>query len=181
MEGGRVRSSGACSKILETYQHGATGPATVVVPEPCADLAERAYATSVAIETEEGASRLTFSVGQTWRIRIGFRVVRRQNHFVTAVGLTAADGTSVQTAWVPPRDLEPGNYEAVFVQDRVILEAGTYSLLVGLNENERVLQQFEAARLELSGENVTGYYPATSGIGAVLNSMHATVNRLPTR
>jgi hypothetical protein len=85
---------------------------------------------------------------------------------------------SVQTAWLPPRDFPVGEHEAIFTQDRVVLEVGTYTLLVGLTENDRSVQQFEAARIEIEAANGQGYYAATSGVGTILNSMHCEVRRV---
>jgi hypothetical protein len=102
-------------------------------------------------------------------------VASRRRNLVVAAGLKTADGLAVQTAWTPPSDFAPGEYEAVFTQDRVVLEAGTYSVLIGLSDGDRGLQQFEAARVDLVGENAVGYYPATSGMGAVLNSMKVEI------
>jgi hypothetical protein len=106
-------------------------------------------------------------------------IERLQRNFVIALGIRSGDGTSIQTVWLPPRELPRGDYETVFTQDRVILEAGTYSLLVGISEDSRDLQQFEVACLDITGENAVGYFPATSGVGAVLNSMTIAIARTP--
>jgi len=84
----------------------------------------------------------------------------------------------VQTAWHPPCDLAPGDYEVSFTQENVIFEAGTYSVLIGLSESDRGLQQFEGARLDLTSERAVGYYPGTAGLGLVLNSMATSLQRL---
>ncbi len=175
---GQVESTGPCAKVLEVYQHGLAGTLPASVPAPAADLRERAYATSIAIETLNGSPTTFIPVGHPWRTRIGFCVVTAQRNFVISIGLKSAEGSSVQTAWLPPRDLAPGNYEAEFVQDRVVLEAGAYTLLVGLSESDRAFQQFEAARLDFSGENAVGYYAGTSGLGTVLNSMQINFRQL---
>ena len=85
----------------------------------------------------------------------------------------------MQTTWSAPQTLAPGDYEAIFTQKAVQLEAGTYALLIGLSEQERTLQQFEAARLHIDGERAVGYFPATSGVGIVLNGMTVDLQRLP--
>ncbi|HYD85674.1 MAG TPA: hypothetical protein VEA63_16515, partial [Opitutus sp.] len=82
-----------------------------------------------------------------------------------------------QTAWLPPRDLEPGDYEAVFTQDRVVIEAGTYVLRIGLSSTERTFQQFDATRIDIVSEGAKGFFPVTSGVGLVLNSMETSLVR----
>jgi lipopolysaccharide transport system ATP-binding protein len=176
--GGRVQAAGPCANVLELYQHGLAGASPTSVPPPTPDLRERAYVTKIEIETLDCTPSVLFPVGRPWRARVGFRIVAAQHNFVISIGLKAADGTAIQTAWLAPQDLAPGDYAAEFVQDRVVLEAGAYTLLVGLSENDRGLQQFEATRIDFSGDDATGYYPGTSGFGLVLNSMQTSLRKL---
>jgi len=178
LDAGRVQAVGPCLKVLDLYQHGLASAAPGAVPKPAADLLDRAYATAVLVETADGRPLVTAPVGVPWRVRVRFHLASRQPHFVVAVGLQSADGFPVQTAWCPPQDLAPGDYEAVFVQNAVVLEANTYTVVVGLSESDRGLQQFDAARFDLTGDNAEGYYAGTSGVGAVLNSMQTSLRRL---
>jgi len=179
LAGGAIQATGSCQRVLDVYQHGMDTGVAYNAPKPPADLLDRAYATEVAVESLQGAPLVAVPVGHPWRVRIGFRVVKPQSAFVIAVGLRAADGTPIQTAWHPPQDLGPGDYEAVFTQDRVAFEAGTYSFIVGLSASDHSFQQFEAGRLEISSEGAVGFYGFTVGVGAVLNSMSSSVRRLP--
>jgi lipopolysaccharide transport system ATP-binding protein len=160
LSSGRVQAQGPCAQVLETYQHGLAGAAATAIPSPPADLLDRAYITAVTIESLAGQQLLSVPIGVPWRVRIMVQVSQLQRNFVIAIGLKGADGMSVQTAWLPPRDFPVGEHEAIFTQDRVVLEVGTYTLLVGLTENGQ------------------GYYAATSGVGTILNSMHCEVRRV---
>ncbi len=174
---GTIQASGPCQRVLAQYQLGLAGTPLTSVPKPPAELLDRAYATSVEIEDLEGKPRLIWPVGEPFRVRVGFHIARRQSAFVAAVGIQSADGTSVQTAWIPPRDLEPGDYEAVFTQDRVAIEAGTYRFLIGLSNADHTFQQFEAVRIEVVSEGARGFFPRTAGVGAILNSMQTSIHR----
>jgi len=178
LEAGSVHTAGPCYRVIEAYQHGLAGTTTASVPKPEAVLLEKAYATGVEIETLDGRPQTAVSVGQPWRVRVRFHTASSQPAFVAALGLKSIDGTSVQTAWTPPRDLAPGDYEAIFEQDRVHLAAGTYSVIIGLSSGDRGLQQFETGRLDIVGEGAQGFFPRTSGVGMVLNSMTMSVARL---
>jgi len=178
LSGGQVQSTGPCAKVIEHYEHGLAGAAPTSVPAPSDDLRTLAYATAIAIATQEGTPTDCLPVGCPWRARVRFVIATAQPDFVISLGLKSADGTAVQTAWLPPQTLGPGDYEAEFVQDRVILEAGTYTVLVGLSSGDRGLQQFEAARLDITAANARGYYAGTSGVGLVLNSMQSGLRRL---
>jgi len=178
LNSGSVQASGPSPQILEIYQHGLAHSAPTTVPVPPADLLDRAFATGFVLENLAGQPCSDFSVGLPWRVRVRVKVVRNQAQFVVALGVKSADGTAVQTVWHPPCDLASGDYEVTFTQDRVVLAAGSYTLLAGLSAGDRSLQQFEAAQLDLSGVNAVGYYPGTAGLGLVLNSMATGLRQL---
>jgi len=178
LNAGAVHTTGPCNRVLEIYQHGLAGTETVIIPKPSTDLLDRAYATRVDIETLDGHPKAIVPVGQPWRVRVGFRIVSPQAQFVAAVGVKSIDGFSAQTAWAAPQDLSPGDYEAIFIQDRVTLAAGSYLIRIGLSSSDRTFQQFDAARLDIVSEGTQGFFPRTSGVGVVLNSMSTIITRL---
>jgi lipopolysaccharide transport system ATP-binding protein len=175
---GRVAAFGPTAPVLEQYALGLDGAEPTRIPLPSPDLLKQCYVTRAAIETMAGETTRSLPVGQPWRIRVGFRLARAGDHFVIAVGLVAADGTAVQTAWHPPQSLPAGEYEAVFEQDRVMLEAGHYVVMVGLSLKDQSIQHINATTIDLTGEGASGYYPRTAGVGTVLNSMHTTLSRV---
>jgi lipopolysaccharide transport system ATP-binding protein len=178
LQQGRIQAVGRTSQLLDLYAHGLAGPDLLRIPAPTEDLLARAYITAVFVEDNAGSSVAELAVGVCWRVRVVFRAARTLENFVVALGLVASDGTAIQTVWEQPRSLPAGEYEAIFQQDRVTLAAGSYTVLVGLTEREQSIQQLEAARLHISADHAVGYYQATSGVGAVLNSMSVAVRKL---
>lgn len=175
LAGGRIAAAGPCARIVEAYQRGLEAAAPVAIPSPPPEILDRAHVRSVTVEAPDGQPVLSVPVGEPWRVRVGLRVARPQASLVVGIGLVGADGTAAQTAWHPPQALDRGDYEAVFLQDRVALEAGHYGILIGLSVGDRSLQHFEAARLEITAEGARGYLPLTAGVGVVLNSMTTTL------
>ena len=178
LEKGRIVSHGPTAGVIDDYTRSLStqGPA----PAPISATSAHARVLDVQVENERGAPVAEVAVGEVWRVRVRLRLEHKTlDHVIIAVGLLAADGTPVQTTWSAPQTLAPGDYEAIFTQKAVQLEAGTYALLIGLSEQERTLQQFEAARLHIDGERAVGYFPATSGVGIVLNGMTVDLQRLP--
>jgi lipopolysaccharide transport system ATP-binding protein len=176
LAGGRVCAIDSATHVINQYLQQSLTSEPALVPAPDARLAERAYTTSVVLESLDGRARSVVAVGEPWRVRIGFRVCRPYARFVVGLGLVSADGISAQTAWSEPAGLEPGEHEATFEQ-LTFLQAGTYSLIVGLSDSDLSLQQIEASRVDISGDNPHGYFPMTSGAGIVLNSMRVTLKR----
>jgi lipopolysaccharide transport system ATP-binding protein len=178
MAGGRVQLIDKTPAVLEEYSRGITTGIAPRVPAPAPELLDRCYLTGAGVESLAGEPLPVFPVGQPWRIRVRFRAAAAQTNFVIAVGLVASDGTPVQTVWHPPQALPSGNYEALFEQTAVMLEAGHYTVVVGLSENDRSIQQVEATHIDVVSEGALGYLPVTSGAGAVLNSMRSTLAQL---
>lgn len=178
LDQGRIVSRGPAASVIDDYTRSlaSLGPA----PAPVRATSERARILETQVTNERGTVVAEVAVGESWNVRLTLQIQQdRMEHVIVAVGLLASDGTPVQTSWSPPQSLDPGNYEAVFTQKAVQLEAGTYSLLIGLSERERTLQQFEAGRLHINGDQPIGYFPATSGVGTVLNGMAVELRRLP--
>jgi len=180
LKSGEVEVTGACRDVIAVYMGENSQPEPLRVPRPSAELIEQAYITSTTIETPDGRPALTFPVGQPWQCRVRFTAATPQENLVLGLGIVSAFGASVQTVWSEARSVGPGEYEIMFEQDRVVLESGTYSILIGLDKGGKILQQFEAARIEFETKSKpgTGHYQKTSGVGFVLNSMRVNWKRV---
>ena len=177
---GREVAFGPCFDVLKMYQtstqHGPTGK----VPTPTPEMTDRAYVTGLRLEDDGGVEKPYFKLGEPWTLRIRFRVMRRQELFVAAVGVRSLSGTSVQTAWTEPQNLEAGDYQAVFRQEGVSTSAGGYVLIVGLSASDRSIQQFEAVQLDILADNFLGdFVPLPAGAGLIVNSMQRQIQALP--
>jgi len=173
---GQVQAVDSAARVLDLYLKNDAAGAAPRIPPPTPDLQERAYVTGLAIETAAGQARAVFAVGEPWRVRVRFTVARPYDAFVVAIGLVAGDGSAAQTAWGNPEAVTAGNYEALFEQT-AHLQAGPYTVRVGLSASDQSIQQIDAAGFDISGEAPQGYFPMTSGAGLVLNSMRVTLRR----
>jgi lipopolysaccharide transport system ATP-binding protein len=174
LSAGRIKATGPTQRILDIYLHDHLAEEQLRLPAPDAQLLETAYVTGVSLETLDGARRSVVAVGEAWRVRVTIRVCRAYENFVIGLGLVAADGNPAQTAWSDPTAVEQGAYEAVFEQ-QAFLGASSYTLIVGLSDSDQSLQQIEASRFEISGDNPKGHFPVTVGVGVVLNTMRVSV------
>jgi lipopolysaccharide transport system ATP-binding protein len=175
LSGGEVLALDSAPRVLDLYLKNDAGAAPRV-PTPAPELRERAFVTGLSLETAAGEPRAVFAVGEPWRVRVRFEVARSYDAFVVAIGLVSGDNSPAQTAWGLPTAVTVGSYEAVFEQT-ANLQAGPYTLLVGLSARDQSIQQIEAARFDLSGDEPQGYFPMTAGAGVVLNSMRVTLRR----
>jgi lipopolysaccharide transport system ATP-binding protein len=173
---GRLKAHGPVAKVLDAYLDSASGVDSKV-PAPAPELRERAYVTDVRFEDLQGRPNTIFSVGQGWRAKVRIHLARPYPQFVTGFGLVSTDGVGVQTAWMPPVDLAPGDYEITFEQT-VSLQATGYTAVVGLSSGDLSIQQVPTGRIDISGEDPHGFFPLTSGFGIVLNSMKTSLIKL---
>jgi lipopolysaccharide transport system ATP-binding protein len=174
---GRVQAIGPTPRVLNLYLQDHFDAEPPRVPVPDAHLREQAYVTAVTLEALNGRPRSVVAVGEPWRVRIGVQASRAYPKFVVGLGLVSADGIAAQTAWSEPAEIKPGAYELIFEQ-LTFLQAGTYTLVVGLSDSDQTFQQIEAARFDISGDAPHGYFPMTSGVGIVLNSMRVALHRV---
>jgi len=175
LNAGRIEALGPVTSTLLAYTNAADEPATSIP-----DSSDQPVSLGPCrLENGNGQAGQAFRVGETWRIRFRLRVRQALPGFVASIGVVNSGGTGLQTAWIPPTRLEPGEYEAVFEQDRVHLASDSYKILVGLSTQGRMLLQFEASSLEILPEDPLVHCEATSGCGLVLNSMRSEIRPLP--
>lgn len=178
LERGRLTANGPTNLVLGTYAHGLEKGQMTRVPEPSAELREQAFVSAVSLETLDRRPLAFARVGEPWRVRVRVRVARPLSDFVVALGITTSENLGLQTVWSAPGSIGPGEHEVLFTQDSVALAADSYTLVVGLAVSDRTIQQFDAARLEITGEDPMTPCPAASGFGLIINSMRVDINRV---
>jgi lipopolysaccharide transport system ATP-binding protein len=138
LDNGSVVLSGRTEDVITRYvERGSTAQPIYDFAKPPADEDAPGYATRLTIEDQEGNPTTSIPVGKPWQIRISFQIDRPVPHFIIAVGLFANVSTPLRTCWAKPMDLEPGNYEAVFREENLLLAAGRYGIGFGLSSYER--------------------------------------------
>lgn len=174
LAGGVVRFDGPTREAIDVYAPLAATPtiATVQGGGVCARIDRVTVEGPVA----DGPPRLP--LGRPWSIRLDYTVERQLDDFVAAIGIVNEAGMPVQTVWSTPAVAEPGRYEALFTQDRVILAPGRYAVFAGLTAADRAVHQVEAGGFDITVEDSHGYFQLPYGAGAVLNSMQVRTRPL---
>lgn len=178
LEQGRLVKDDAVANVLLAYAQGLEGADPLRVPAPSPAQQQLAYVQAVWLEKPGGGNLTIARVGEPWRVRVRMRVVRSLQRAVVAVGTVTSEGLGLQTTWSEPRELPPGIYEYTFLNDRTSLAADSYKLYIGFSDDDHTFQQFEATRLEVSGEDPLIPCAATSGYGLVLNAMQVSLARV---
>lgn len=170
LQAGRVELAGSTREVLQRYHDVESAR-----EETSAAVGRRSDDGSVELldarlETTDGRPVIETAVGETWCMRIDFATHRPFTDFRAALGLVGEDGAPIQTAWSPMRTLSPGKHTIRFTQ-QATLAAGSYRMLAGFSAGDRTLLQTGCGELHLSGGD-PARFPATSGVGTVLNTMN---------
>jgi lipopolysaccharide transport system ATP-binding protein len=138
------------------------------------------FVEDVLVEDETGEVSSVISFSRPWQVRIRLRINSKLENFVIGVGLTS-NGLPVTTSWSKPYSLQPGKYEAVFREEKLLLAPGSYHLVIGLSEKGQSFQYIErAAFLEIKQTGFATPDPrivAVYGVGLVLNQMDSFLER----
>ena len=177
LDRGQLQARGSVESVIARYSAGDMAGESLRVPGPPVELLDIGFVTAFALEDSRGLQATRLSVGEPWRARVEFRACRTMKTFVAGLGIVALDGTPIQTAWSTTTEIGPGLYIAEFEQNAVVLAAGSYSLLVGLSDQGKSLQQIPVARLDIAGNSEDARFPVSSGAGWILGSMSVSLSR----
>ncbi len=177
LQKGKLIDSGPINSVVQKYLEVNSAGSSYYDIELPKDVHELpAYAYRVALEDESGKPAAEIVLGKKWQVRISFKVVRKTNNFVIALGISSMLDQPLQTTWAPAQDLEPGNYEVVFKNPDLIYTDGQYKLVVGLSSDKRVIQYKEGAGYvtisDVSAMNDDSIVNTKSGI---------LINQMPTQ
>jgi lipopolysaccharide transport system ATP-binding protein len=167
LEQGQMVDDGSSEQVIKKYiEGGAEAQSSFSIPAPEAEENPPGYAYQLVVEDASGNPASSIPVGQPWQIRVYFRITRPTEHFIVGLGFRTNMDAPLRTSWSPQETLQPGEYQAVFREDVLMLAVGRYSIVVGLSSFERTFHYAEAGFLEIA-EYAEGDVPiriANSGI-----------------
>ncbi|BBC24662.1 ABC transporter ATP-binding protein [Pseudanabaena sp. ABRG5-3] len=176
LDKGNIIKLGNTSSVLKTYtETGLSVQFGYDLPQPI-DKNVPAYAHKLLVEDEYGNPAFSLPVGKPWRVRVHFTVTKIIKHFVIALGIVTSEEMPLRTSWSKPTSLSPGEYQAVFSEDFVILGAGRYSLIVGLSQHLQTFHYIEnAGILDIAAFSEREDIVAVSSVGSILNPMNIEI------
>ncbi len=167
LERGRIIDDGAVESVLSRYLalNQSARTATTLLPEGDANAPARA--TAVHLSDASGRPAASFRLGEPWRARVEFELLRPLPHVIAGFGLQNLDGSPLVTWWSAPRDLESGRYAAEFECD-IPLAATEASYAIGLTSDEKSVYYAERVGALSISEIAAGTQPhRASGCGAI--------------
>jgi lipopolysaccharide transport system ATP-binding protein len=178
LEEGRLAAIGETGALIKKYLENAAAQASYQIVPPAPDEDVPGYAYRLVVENENGKPAASLPVGRPWQVRVYFRVTRRMEHFIAALGLRTAEGVPIRTGWSAPQTIEPGDYQAVFRETNLVLSAGIYHLVVGLSTYERTFHYADCAgALEIAEYSEGVNLVRLSRSGLILNPFQIEIKR----
>jgi lipopolysaccharide transport system ATP-binding protein len=178
---GQLIAAGPMEKVVDRYLQHSITTATDLKFAPPVDPVPAAFTTTLRIEDQHGQPLPEVPIGSPWQARIGFTVEKPLDGFVIALGISTLLDLPIRTSWSLARPIDPGRYEAIFVNDGIHLTAGPYKLVIGLSDQGRTLQYVpDQATLSISDistlTNDTRIVNSKSGL--LINQMTTRIQRL---
>jgi lipopolysaccharide transport system ATP-binding protein len=170
---GNIIKIGHTDAVLKTYiETGINAQFTCELPPP-KDRHTPGYAHQLTVEDESGNPVFSIPVGKKWQVRINFTITRNIDHFVIGLGILTSEELPLQTSWSKPYSLPPGEYQAIFRQDTIILGTGRYTLAVGLSQFHQAIYYVEnAGILDIAAFSEDLDLIRVSSVGSILNPMN---------
>jgi lipopolysaccharide transport system ATP-binding protein len=182
LKNGKVCLSGNVDQVIGTYLDSGEATRSVYeIPGPIPGQEIIGFAYRIKIEDIDGNLINEIPVGASWQVRVQFLLLKKVEHFIIALGIGNSD-VGIRTSWSHERDLEKGDYEAVFKEDNLLFAAGSYQLGIGLSSFERTIQFVENVAsvtiTDVPDRNLDKSIIRTSGAGLLLNPMQISISSL---
>lgn len=175
LDNGQIKLSGKTGHVIEQYLHLANKHQSIFHFEAPGDETVQAYVYQLQVEDEYGNQISEIPVGQSWQIRILFKVNTSLPEFIVATGINNASEIGIRTCWSNKTAVKPGYYQAVFKEDKLYYSPGTYYLTLGLSNSEKSIFYAENAASffisDIADPDLDKSILKINNVGLILNPM----------
>ncbi|MCU7551287.1 polysaccharide ABC transporter ATP-binding protein [Chitinophagaceae bacterium LB-8] len=180
---GQIHLTGEIDHVISKYLESSDAIRSIYeIPKPDFTPENLGFAYCLKVEDINGNLINEIPVGKAWQIRVQFKLNKKVEHFIIALGIVNTMDVNLRTTWSKEMDLDAGEYEALFKEDQLLLAAGTYQLALGLSSYERAFQYIEnVAAITISDvpdSTLDKSIVRTTGVGLILNPMDIEILNL---
>lgn len=174
LQKGTVKAIGPIDHVIDEYLAAHTSEGAVYdLPLPQHKEEVPGYAYKLTIEDREGNKAPEIPVGKPWKVTVAFRMTRKTEHFIIALGFNSSLDVPLRTSYSKAQEINAGYYKAVFYFDDIIWAVGKYNLILGMSSYERSFHYIENAGqvtiADVSDVSDNERIIRNSGTGLVLN------------
>jgi len=124
----------------------------------------------------KNVSASSFLITDPWQLKIGITVHFPVADLIVSMGLITADNIPVRTIWSKPFKLNPGNFEAVFLENEIIYSAGIYHVVVSISKSNHTIQYIDTdIYIAFEGNPLDNTFLKTKEVGMILNQMNVQI------
>lgn len=178
LENGQAAVDGKVEDVIDKYVNARGDTQSIYTIPPPSSEADPGYAYKLSVEDGDCEPAQAILVGLPWQIRVSFTIKRRTENFIIGIGFRTITDVALRTSWSESRDIEPGEYEAVFREEVLWLTPGRYPMVVGLSTNGRKFHYAEAGTLEIAEVSDGLDLVSISGAGLVVNPLKVKIERV---
>ncbi len=174
LEQGMIKAYGQIDDVLNEYLLNDTKSKSEFVFENSSSvLSQETYIQRVQLLDIDGNPIKEVRLGQSWKLKVFFKVNQMLQSFVAGVGFETNLGMPIRTVWTKAVAVNPGEYCATFEEREILYASGEYKVTIGLSNNERTIHYSDdivVLRISEIGELTQDRsYLRTKGSGVILN------------
>jgi lipopolysaccharide transport system ATP-binding protein len=143
LQNGRFIMQGKTEDVINFYLSQSVLNDSEYVFNSKLPVAKVAYATKLNIEDVDGNLMNEIPIGKHWQVKIHFTVSEAIKNLVIGLGMTDIIDTPIRTSWSLPNDLEPGNFVATFIENKIKFNQGQYKLIIGISRGTESIEYID--------------------------------------
>jgi len=183
LENGAIICDGDTDTVISKYLQTSDNTQSVFEVDRPVDYENSVgYITKLQIEDLQSNVLSEIPVGMPWQIRVLFVLNSDALHLIIGLGINNFMDVSLRTSWSEKMELGAGSYEAVFVEDNLIMAPGSYNIIVGMSNYERSVHYVENAGVinisQVTHSSLPSSVIRVNHVGMLLNPMKVTINTL---
>jgi len=179
---GQMEFSGPIQQVIDRYINSNDDSMAVwSVPLGNDTDKSKGYAYKLQIEDLNGNLLNEVPVGTPWQIRISFTICSKVNYFILAIGFRNMLDVNIRTIWSPRTDLDEGNYEMVFIEDKLIFGEGKMKISIDLSSYEKSIhyvEDFAFINFTAINNSIIDERIIRTNLGTILNPMETKIIKI---
>lgn len=178
LENGSLKIDDSINKAVDSYLISNVSQKSEYFLKSCPELS--LYAESLSIHNNQGSLTSEIAFGESWEIRVRFKVLFPSKNVVIGLGLMSQLEAPVRTSWQQSQDFDTGDYIAVFKEKNILLATGNYRFIIGITVNGLSIQYIDDNLLFTISDvsrDKDDRIIKTSQTGLILNQMEMFVSK----
>ena len=131
LKDGMIFKTGTINEVLDCYIGEGKNVNIQNIEEK---ISENLILKEVYITNENKELTSDILTGEPWNVHLRFKVTEGYiNNIIFACGITTALDIPITSTWSAPQQLNEGEYEVVFSNNELLLQKGTYKVVIGIS------------------------------------------------